>query len=116
MFAEFSGDKKGRKAMDKRQMSRTKRFILGALLAGVWAALIPVLSVGGQDDQPAKAQKTEVFPRPKGPYAVGTHEYLWVDQKREEPFTKDPADRRHLLARVWYPADPVTGKDTAFYV
>jgi hypothetical protein len=23
----------------------------------------------------------------KGPYAVGVHEFLWVDQQREETFT-----------------------------
>ncbi len=88
----------------------------GAWLGGVLVALALVLSAGAQNDKQADAQKREVFPRPTGPYAVGTHEYLWIDQKREEPFTKDPSDRRHLLARVWYPAETVPGKETAFYV
>jgi predicted dienelactone hydrolase len=97
-------------------MNWTKRFILGTLLGGVSAVFAPVFSVPGQENQPAKTEKRQGFAKPSGPYAVGTREYLWIDEKREEPFTKDLSDRRHLLARVWYPADPVPGKDTAFYV
>jgi predicted dienelactone hydrolase len=41
---------------------------------------------------------------------------LWIDQNRGEPFTKDPADRRRLLARLWYPAEATTGKEVARYV
>jgi pimeloyl-ACP methyl ester carboxylesterase len=41
---------------------------------------------------------------------------LWVDQDREEPFTKDAADRRHLLARVWYPSEEVPAKEPAPYI
>ena len=59
---------------------------------------------------------TEPFSPPTGRFAVGTHEYLWIDQNRGEPFTKDPADRRHLLARVWYPAEATTGSERAKYV
>jgi predicted dienelactone hydrolase len=51
----------------------------------------------------------------KGPYAVGVHEFLWIDQKREEPFTRDPNDRRHVLARIWYPAEKAGG-DPAPYI
>jgi len=102
--------------MGNRQMNKAQRFILGALLGGVLAAFSLVLFIGAQDEQQAKAQKAGGFHRPDGPHAVGTHEYLWIDEKREEPFTKDPSDRRHLLARVWYPADPSPEKETAFYV
>jgi predicted dienelactone hydrolase len=52
----------------------------------------------------------------KGTYAVGVHEVLWIDQKRDEPFTKDLNDRRHVLARIWYPADKSTGLDQAPYI
>jgi predicted dienelactone hydrolase len=51
----------------------------------------------------------------KGPYAVGVHEFLWIDQKRDEQFTQDPNDRRHVLARIWYPAESVGG-DPAPYI
>jgi predicted dienelactone hydrolase len=67
--------------------------------------------------QSPKPSLTAPFISPSGPFAVGTHEYLWVDQNREEPFTKDPADRRHLLVRVWYPADKTDGaSEPALYV
>ena len=106
----------GRSRLSKEQMNRAQRITTRALLGGVLAALALVLSTGAENDKQVETQKKEVFPRPTGPYAVGTHEYLWVDQKREEPFTKDPSDRRHLLARVWYPAETVTGKEPALYV
>ena len=46
-----------------------------------------------------------------GPYAVGVHEVLWIDQKRDEPFTQDPNDHRHVLARIWYPAEKSSGTE-----
>lgn len=52
----------------------------------------------------------------KGPYAVGVHEVLWVDQKRDEPFTSDPNDHRHVLARIWYPAEKSPAADPAPYI
>lgn len=66
--------------------------------------------------QTPSPSQTEPFSPPTGPFAVGTHEYLWIDQNRGEPFTKDPADRRHLLARAWYPAEATTGRERAKYV
>ena len=81
--------------------------------AGLLVALALLLHAAAQGIKPVS---TAPFPRPTGSFAVGTHEYLWVDQSREEPFTKDPADRRHLLVRVWYPAEPVPGKESAPYI
>ena len=46
----------------------------------------------------------EPFAAPGGPYAVGTSEFHWIDSGRPEIFTKDPADRRHVMVQVWYPA------------
>jgi predicted dienelactone hydrolase len=51
-----------------------------------------------------------------GAYAVGVHEFLWIDQKRDEPFTQDPSDRRHVLARIWYPAEKSPGVSPAPYL
>jgi len=59
---------------------------------------------------------TEPFRPPTGAYAVGTHEYLWVDQSRPDPFIKDAKFRRHLIARVWYPAVAVPGAEKAPYI
>ncbi len=44
------------------------------------------------------------FPKPTGPYAVGTLTYAWQDASRDELFTPDPGDRREIMAQVWYPA------------
>jgi hypothetical protein len=44
------------------------------------------------------------FPKPTGPYAIGTLTYHWVDTSRPELFTPDPNDHRELMAQVWYPA------------
>jgi predicted dienelactone hydrolase len=44
------------------------------------------------------------FPRPTGPYAIGTQTYHWVDPARPDIFTADPDDRREIVVQVWYPA------------
>jgi hypothetical protein len=41
------------------------------------------------------------FPRPSGPYAIGTVSYHWVDGARPEVFTADPNDHRDLMVQVW---------------
>ncbi len=92
---------------------RAPSLIATALLNGLFIAGILLLPAIAQNDKPAAS---EPFSPPTGPFAVGTHEYLWIDQKRDEPFTKDPTDRRRLLARVWYPAEAVAGKEKARYV
>lgn len=55
------------------------------------------------------------FVRPGGPFPVGTRDYDWVDSSRDEPYTRDPSDRRHVLVQVWYPAVAAAG-DTAHYL
>ena len=44
------------------------------------------------------------FPRPSGPYSIGTVTYHWVDAQRPEIFSADPKARRELMVQVWYPA------------
>ena len=44
------------------------------------------------------------FPRPHGPYGIGTLTYHWVDAGRPEIFTADPNDHRELMVQIWYPA------------
>ncbi len=44
------------------------------------------------------------FPKPTGPYGIGTITYHWVDFSRLELFTIDPNDHRELMVQVWYPA------------
>jgi hypothetical protein len=44
------------------------------------------------------------FPRPSGPYGIGTLTYHWVDAAWPEVFTADRGDHRELMVQVWYPA------------
>lgn len=55
------------------------------------------------------------FPRPTGSHAVGRTTWRWTDDGRPEPMTDDPADKRQLVAEVWYPAAANTGTE-ALYV
>ena len=43
------------------------------------------------------------FPRPSGPYAIGTLTYHWVDAARPEVFTADPNDHRELMVQFGIP-------------
>lgn len=92
---------------------QARDFMTTAVLSGLLMIMVLVLPAIAQSDKPST---TEPFSPPKGSFAVGTHEYLWIDQKRDEPFTKDPADRRHLQAQVWYPAEVTAEKEKARYV
>lgn len=44
------------------------------------------------------------FPKPTGPYAIGTLTYHWVDPSRQEDFGMDPNAPRELMVQLWYPA------------
>ena len=44
------------------------------------------------------------FPRPGGPYAIGTLTYHLTDSKRAEIFGTDASARRELMVQIWYPA------------
>jgi len=88
-----------------------------------WWGLALVLVAGGaltcefeaRSDEPLKIATNPFLP-PTGAYAVGTHEYLWIDQSRPDPFEKDGKMRRHLIVRVWYPAAVVAGAEKALYI
>lgn len=56
------------------------------------------------------------FPRPDGPYAVGTVSYHWIDNSRSEIFTTKPDDKRELIVQVWYPARKVSFAPEAAYI
>ncbi|NEZ45221.1 hypothetical protein GQA12_27445 [Paenibacillus alvei] len=69
-------------------MIRTLLLVLYFSVAVALPALIPI----------------SLFNKPTGPFMVGTTLYHWVDDRREEPFTKDPNDRRELMVQMYYPA------------
>lgn len=56
------------------------------------------------------------FDEPTGPYAVGTTVYHWVDNERREAYSDNPADRRELMAQIWYPAAEGGGKERSPYL
>jgi dienelactone hydrolase len=54
------------------------------------------------------------LPAPSGPFAVGTEIYRWVDASRDEPATKDPSDKRNVIAQAWYPAEAPGAKRSIY--
>lgn len=56
------------------------------------------------------------FPKPSGPYEIGTLTYHWVDADRPEVFTADPNDLRELMVQIWYPAQGDPASRRAPYV
>ena len=52
------------------------------------------------------------FPRPSGPYQIGTLTYHWVDTSRHELFSTDPHAYRELMVQIWYPVkgDPSSAR------
>lgn len=56
------------------------------------------------------------FPKPSGPFEIGTLTYHWVDTDRSEIFTTDPNDHRELMVQIWYPARGDSTSTRAKYV
>lgn len=56
------------------------------------------------------------FPRPTGPYGVGTLTYHWVDHSRREILGPDPGAPRELMAQIWYPAQADASARRASYM
>jgi predicted dienelactone hydrolase len=77
--------------------------ILGIIGLGLSAALPIVLPVFH-------------FPRPSGPYAIGTVTYQWTDVRRHEVFSPDNNRHRELMAQVWYPARKGSASSHTLYL
>jgi len=64
------------------------------------------------------------FPKPSGPYPVGTQTFYWVDESRLEVFSDDsdliyanpPSQPRKVMVQVWYPAAAESGDQLAPYL
>jgi glyoxylase-like metal-dependent hydrolase (beta-lactamase superfamily II)/predicted dienelactone hydrolase len=56
------------------------------------------------------------LPHPSGAFAIGTTEFHLVDESRPEVHTANPLDRRELMVKVWYPAEPAACKRFAPYL
>jgi predicted dienelactone hydrolase len=56
------------------------------------------------------------FPRPSGPYGIGTVTYQWTDVSRREVFSPDTQRPRELVVQVWYPARKGSSSSPAPYL
>ena len=81
-----------------------------------WGAIVlGVLSIGISLALPL-ALPVFHFPRPSGPYDIGTVTYHWTDVSRREIFGADTNQRRELMAQVWYPAKAGSSSARAPYL
>jgi dienelactone hydrolase len=71
---------------------------------------------GPEQSEESPAIAEQPFAELTGPHQVGVKDLFFVDSDRDETFTSDPDDRRHLLVRVWYPALLLGGEEPARYV
>jgi Platelet-activating factor acetylhydrolase, isoform II len=78
-----------------------KRVLSGRLVVG-GAIVLCLLNMGFSVALPVMLPVFH-FPRPSGPYQIGTLTYHWVDGSRHEIFSTDPNAHRELMAQVWYP-------------
>lgn len=75
-----------------------------------WAAVLGTLvlvGLTGAGVALAIALPVPRLPVPTGPYPVGTRVVQWTDPARPEP--AEPAERRVVVAQLWYPALPSDG-------
>ncbi|HHT7224465.1 TPA: alpha/beta hydrolase family protein [Bacillus cereus] len=56
------------------------------------------------------------FVEPTGPHKIGTKLYHWVDHQRNEPYSKNPNNRRELMVQIWYPAAEKSKGDPEPYI
>ncbi len=57
-----------------------------------------------------------VFPKPSGPYAVGTTVVQWTDPDRAEIATSRTDDKRTVVVQLWYPAQADPAARRALYL
>ena len=79
----------------------------GARRAGRVAAVVGAVGFVAAAGVTRWALPPVALPTPTGAFAVGTSTVQWTDPGRPEPATPDPADRRTVVAQLWYPARPL---------
>jgi predicted dienelactone hydrolase len=87
----------------------TNRFVV------VFALILCIISMGLSAALPIVLPVFH-FPRPSGPYAIGTVTYHWTDVSRREVFSSDKNMRRELMVQVWYPARKGSSSSHAPYI
>jgi len=73
-------------------------------------AVVGAIVLMGSAAAPFAVLPVPVLPKPTGPYPVGSQTFRWVDARRPETRTADPADRRNVVAQAGYPAAPGEGQ------
>ncbi|WP_344418090.1 alpha/beta hydrolase [Amycolatopsis minnesotensis] len=86
-------------------------FAVPALVLAVTAAA-PVLPAGAAQARAAEVGVRLELPRPTGALPVGTTSFALRDDARADPWV--PAERRHLMVTMWYPAHVRTGMPTPY--
>ena len=81
--------------MVKRYRLLRLGLVLTAGLGVITLAILVVLPI---------VQPVFHFPKPAGPYAIGTLTYHLTDFNRAEIFSADTRRRRELMVQIWYPA------------
>lgn len=87
-----------------RTASRIRRvlgrlfIVIGLIVTGCFLYVFPVFD----------------FPAPTGELQVGTKIFHFIDQNRDETFSKTATGKRELMVQVWYPAQDGTGKYAPF--
>jgi len=87
-----------------------------SLARRAFIALALGVSLRGRKITSRRRPKIRGFPSTQRPLCRRNHEYLWVDQNREEPFTKDPSGPPTPAGARLVPRQPAPGTEPAFYV
>jgi len=90
--------------------------IISVLTIGAVLLAVSLPSEGSRQEKAEYQIPENPFPELTGPYAIGTRDYFWIDESRDEVFTSDPDDKRHLMVQVWYPAEKVEGAKPYPYI
>ena len=79
---------------------------LPGLMIGAVMAMVSVAAAKAAEPaaEPLRIPVHVFAGTPRGPFQTGTFEELWIDSARDENTTSDPADKRHLMVQIWYPA------------
>jgi predicted dienelactone hydrolase len=91
-----------------------KQILTNRLVAG-FAIILCIIGLGLSAALPIVLPVFH-FPRPSGPYDIGTVTYHWTDISRREVFSPDKQRRRELMVQVWYPARKGTSSSHAPYL
>ncbi|MCC6771250.1 MAG: hypothetical protein IT360_08565 [Gemmatimonadaceae bacterium] len=96
-------------AVARRRYESARDRPLARRVGGVLVVLVAVASAGA-----ALAFPIFSLPEPSGAYKIGTRWLTLVDSSRTEDLTPDPSDLRHVVVRLWFPADSEVGDPSQY--